>query len=415
MTPIAVVDVETTGLSPYRHDRIVEVAIALVDPIRGILSELQTVVNPERDIGPSSIHGLTATIVINAPRFDEIAEHLAGAITGCCALAGHNIRFDESFLRAEFGRIGVELPHYRTLDTMALSGGGTLSDCCRIQGVSFEGTAHAAGDDTRATAQLLLALLSENPELLRECETYTPPAWPAVPPATRSLITRTALQEAEDAVPRYVQKLADSLAESAGAELQSGGERIYRALLTRVLADGRVDPDEGDALVDAAMNWGLTFNSVERIHLEFLSRLVGEAWVDRRLSDAEHSEIQVTAQLLGFGKLTEEQIKDLVVSGERDMQTNGLRPERGHLQGMTVCFTGECACSIEGERIARNRAERIATDNGLRVVSTVTKRLDILVVADPNTQSGKAKKARKYRVRIVPEPRFWRELGVDVD
>jgi DNA polymerase-3 subunit epsilon len=46
---------------------------------------------------------------------------------------------------------------------------------------------------------------------------------------------------------------------------------------------------------------------------------------------------------------------------------------------------------------------------------SVTKELDLLVVADPNTQSGKAKKARKYGTRIVHEPVFWRSLGIAVD
>jgi hypothetical protein len=36
-------------------------------------------------------------------------------------------------------------------------------------------------------------------------------------------------------------------------------------------------------------------------------------------------------------------------------------------------------------------------------------------VADPNTQSGKAKKARQYGIRIVHEPVFWRSLGVPID
>jgi DNA polymerase-3 subunit epsilon len=44
----------------------------------------------------------------------------------------------------------------------------------------------------------------------------------------------------------------------------------------------------------------------------------------------------------------------------------------------------------------------------------VTKKLDILVVADPHTQSGKARKARQYGTRIVHEPVFWQMLGVTV-
>ena len=57
----------------------------------------------------------------------------------------------------------------------------------------------------------------------------------------------------------------------------------------------------------------------------------------------------------------------------------------------------------------------MAASKGLAVLSGVTKKLDFLVVSDPNTQSGKAKKARQYGIRIIHKPVFWRSLGIDVD
>jgi DNA polymerase-3 subunit epsilon len=42
----------------------------------------------------------------------------------------------------------------------------------------------------------------------------------------------------------------------------------------------------------------------------------------------------------------------------------------------------------------------------------VTKDLDLLVVADPDTQSGKARRARSQGTRVVAEPVFWSQLGV---
>jgi len=49
------------------------------------------------------------------------------------------------------------------------------------------------------------------------------------------------------------------------------------------------------------------------------------------------------------------------------------------------------------------------------VASGVTKKLDFLVVADPNTQSGKAKKARDYGIRILADSAFWQLAGINVD
>ena len=60
-------------------------------------------------------------------------------------------------------------------------------------------------------------------------------------------------------------------------------------------------------------------------------------------------------------------------------------------------------------------AESLAADAGLGVVQGVTKKLDILVVANPASLSGKAKKARAYGIRIVAEPVFWQLLGLNVE
>ena len=48
------------------------------------------------------------------------------------------------------------------------------------------------------------------------------------------------------------------------------------------------------------------------------------------------------------------------------------------------------------------------------VAPRVTKKLDMLVVADPDSLSGKARKAREYGVRIVAETAYWSMIGVEV-
>ena len=48
---------------------------------------------------------------------------------------------------------------------------------------------------------------------------------------------------------------------------------------------------------------------------------------------------------------------------------------------------------------------------GMVVKKSVTKSLDYLVCADPETMSGKAKKAREYGVRIIAEPAFFKMVS----
>lgn len=80
-----------------------------------------------------------------------------------------------------------------------------------------------------------------------------------------------------------------------------------------------------------------------------------------------------------------------------------------------MCFTGTLRCIIDGASLSKKQAEDLAEKAGLIPKPSVTKELDLLVVADPDTMSGKAKKARKLGTRIIAERAFWRKLGIQVD
>jgi DNA polymerase-3 subunit epsilon len=120
-TPIVVVDVETTGISPSHHDRIIEIAIIRWKPDTGeIEDEYETLVNPKRDIGRADIHGIAAGELLHAPEFAEIAGDI-GRRLGGAILAGHNIRFDVGFLKSEYARVGLALPDHPTVCTLHLA------------------------------------------------------------------------------------------------------------------------------------------------------------------------------------------------------------------------------------------------------------------------------------------------------
>jgi DNA polymerase-3 subunit epsilon len=84
------------------------------------------------------------------------------------------------------------------------------------------------------------------------------------------------------------------------------------------------------------------------------------------------------------------------------------------LVGKSICFTGALSGRIKGERITRTMAESLVSAAGLVVRDSVTKGLDILVMADPDSQSTKARRAREYGTRVVGERDLWRSLGVAV-
>ena len=107
--PFAVVALATTGFSPDKGDRIVEIAIARVDARGAVLDEYATLVNPGRDVGPVFVHGISNSEVRDAPTFADIAGEILDRLDGAVVVM-HDGAFVERFLDAEFARAGVQLP-----------------------------------------------------------------------------------------------------------------------------------------------------------------------------------------------------------------------------------------------------------------------------------------------------------------
>src|ERR1019366_7311967 len=73
----AVVDLETTGFSP-QSERVVEVAVVVLDPDGSEVDAFCTLVDPQRDPGPTHVHGITAEMLVGAPTFEGVHPGLAG-------------------------------------------------------------------------------------------------------------------------------------------------------------------------------------------------------------------------------------------------------------------------------------------------------------------------------------------------
>ena len=166
----AIVDVETTGLSPAA-EKITEIAVYIHDG-KQIVDEFQTLVNPEKKIPYRIVQmtGINNTMVHEAPKFYEIAKRIV-ELTKDKVLVGHNVRFDYNFIRNEFRSLGFDFRR-KTLDTVRLSRklipgrrNYSLSTLCADLRIENQARHRAAGD-ALATAQLFDLLLSidEHPE-----------------------------------------------------------------------------------------------------------------------------------------------------------------------------------------------------------------------------------------------------------
>lgn len=414
---IAVIDVETTGLFPFRHDRVVEVAALVIDGNGRTVREFVSLVNPVRDIGPNSVHGLTAEDVLYAPQFAEIAGLLVETLQGTVAIAGHNVRFDQQFMESEFSRIDSPVPQCFSICTMQLAGGGRLKECCNDYGVPLSGEAHHALDDARATARLLSILLPDQPRLVQKLSRLMPIQWPSIPRTAKQPITRDESRLRQTEPPTFLQRLLGRMHNSAEPIATDGAVMAYTALLDRVLEDRHVDDSEADALLETAAKWGLSGEQINSAHHEYVKQLAIAAVADGVVTDAERRDLKLVARLLGQEKQDLDEILREAAArvASTPLRTPAMPSSETNLSGKRVCFTGELQCRHNGQLIPRDVAEELATKAGLIVMDAVTKKLDLLVVADPHSQSGKAKKARQYGIRIMHEPVFWKAIGLNVE
>ena len=115
---LAFVDIETTG-SNCDRDRITEIGIKTL--VHGQESAWECLVDPQTFI-PQTIQrltGITPDMVSGQPPFDELALQIKKELEGKIFVA-HNARFDLSFLKASFNRLGMDF-RPKVLCTVKLS------------------------------------------------------------------------------------------------------------------------------------------------------------------------------------------------------------------------------------------------------------------------------------------------------
>jgi DNA polymerase-3 subunit epsilon len=102
---VAVIDFETTGLSPHCGDRTIEVGAVLVSNNQ-IVDRFQSLMNPKMKISSfiEDYTGITNRMLTKAPDITVVMKKLKKFIS-THYLVAHNASFDSKFLDVEFGRI----------------------------------------------------------------------------------------------------------------------------------------------------------------------------------------------------------------------------------------------------------------------------------------------------------------------
>jgi DNA polymerase-3 subunit epsilon len=182
--PLAVLDLETTGLRPDQ-DRIVEIAILRVLP-DGSTSQYLKRINPLMPIPPeaTAVHGIRDEDVQRELPFKAVAQEVADFLNGC-DLAGFNLTgYDLKMLQREFDRTTVQFAcsDRAIVDAKQIYHAKeprTLEAACRFYLNEEHENAHSALDDVLATWKVLNAQLIRYEDLPRD------------PAALNSLFNRT--------------------------------------------------------------------------------------------------------------------------------------------------------------------------------------------------------------------------------
>ncbi|NTX32088.1 3'-5' exonuclease [Burkholderia pyrrocinia] len=111
MQTVAVLDFETTGLSPNLGDRATEIAVILLRDGQ-VVDRFQSLMNAGRRI-PSDVvalTGITNDMIAEAPPASKVMKE-AAAFVGKHAVVAHNAGFDKRFWQSELGLLGMSAEH----------------------------------------------------------------------------------------------------------------------------------------------------------------------------------------------------------------------------------------------------------------------------------------------------------------
>jgi DNA polymerase III subunit epsilon len=390
---IVVVDTETTGL--FSHDRVIEVAVVTMDLSGGIIDEWDTLINPGRDVGPTWLHGITASMLTHAPSFEEIAAELSARLNGGI-LCAHNLAFDVRMLGREYARAGLAIDFGTGFDTLAVTG-TRLDVACLDAGIDLQDH-HQALADARATAALALAV-ADRFSLANPAKVLTP-----VPRFGEArLCCRGGANRSVTAPPTFLAELVGRVSHSA----DGAAAAAYLDDLDRAMSDLHLDATEVVELVEVARQLGLNDADIARVHRRWVDDLIALAADDGIVDGEEYDQLLVAAHLLDVDAA---RVHDRTIDERSDHAPFLLTP------GTSVCFTG-VPVDAGGLEIDRKVLEAHAEVLGLRVEKSLTKsRCDVLVAADIASQSSKGNRARAWGIPIVAAADFLaaKHPGVEV-
>lgn len=379
----AVIDLETTGLNPARGSRICEVGIVRMRGDGVVLDEYSTLVDPGMRITNDEYHGITNADVKGAPTFAQVVGDVLAYISGTIVV-GHNLEFEDKFLTAEFGRLGVNLPTIPGLCTLVMSRmhldryGYRLDEIANLVTGEWPRAAHSALGDARTLALTLSKFISEAPQRL---------AWAGgspvlLPPYPRTGFIAPRAAGLRKGAEGWLATLTARLPLMAQSPMpRPQGVAEYQAMLGHALADGRIVGEEAGQLAVLAARAGLTQTTARQVHEHFLATVRARAEADGIVTPVELKELQRAAKELAASHL----ISDLEEIARADRAK-----KNGPLKGWRLLPVGDASGEVMD----------FAVTNGATAAVNVTKTVRLVIAADA-ADDPRVMKALAEGIRVV--------------
>lgn len=167
MDTVAVIDFETTGMSPDMGDRATEVAVVIVAGGR-IIDRYQNLLKTGAHITAfiEELTGISNAMTRQAPPAAQVMGELA-TFVGDTPLVAHNASFDSRFLDAEWARIGKQRQQQFACSMLLArriypaAPDHKLGTLVRYLGLPQAARAHRALADAEMTAHLWLRMVAD--------------------------------------------------------------------------------------------------------------------------------------------------------------------------------------------------------------------------------------------------------------
>src|SRR5947209_4214872 len=163
-----ILDTETTGLDPFRGDRLVEIGCVEIFNRMPTGQTFHRHINPEREMPAEAfaVHGLSTQFLADKPLFAHVVEEFLEFIADA-PLVIHNASFDITFINAELERIKrPPITRERLVDTLMLARrkhpgvSNRLDDLCSRYAIdNSRRTKHGALLDAELLAEVYIDLI----------------------------------------------------------------------------------------------------------------------------------------------------------------------------------------------------------------------------------------------------------------